>query len=50
MPTARVFISYAQEDAALLRELDTHLASLQRAGLVSAWHDRCVSPGADWRS
>lgn len=41
----RVFICYAHEDEALLKELETHLAGLRREGLIEAWHDRMIPPG-----
>lgn len=41
----RVFISYAHEDEALRQELDKHLMSLKRQGLVDVWKDRCIPPG-----
>ena len=43
-----VFCSYAHEDEAWLRKLETHLSLLQKQGLVSLWHDRLISPGTDW--
>lgn len=43
-----VFISYAHEDEALKRQLSNHLSILKRHGVISEWHDRLISPGADW--
>src|SRR5438105_15534569 len=43
-----VFISYAHEDEALLRQLETHLSLLKRQGLISLWHDRQIVAGTDW--
>ncbi|HEV2661992.1 MAG TPA: toll/interleukin-1 receptor domain-containing protein, partial [Ktedonobacteraceae bacterium] len=43
-----VFISYAHEDEALLRELHTHLSSLTRPGSIVTWYDRKIVAGADW--
>jgi hypothetical protein len=45
---ARVFVSYAHADEALRLELGKHLSVLERQGLVAAWHDRLIAPGADW--
>lgn len=42
---ARVFISYAQEDAELRAELDKHLTGLRKSGHVLVWHDWMVQPG-----
>jgi hypothetical protein len=41
----RIFISYSHEDEALRQELDKHLMSLKRQGLVDVWKDRCIPPG-----
>jgi hypothetical protein len=43
-----LFISYAHEDEALRQQLDKHLATLRREGLVEAWHDREITAGKDW--
>jgi tetratricopeptide (TPR) repeat protein len=43
-----VFCSYAHEDEAWLRKLETHLSLLKRQGLISLWHDRLIAPGTDW--
>jgi hypothetical protein len=47
--TIEVFISYSHKDEELRRELDMQLGVLRRQGLISAWHDRKILPGADWR-
>lgn len=44
-----LFISYSHQDAALRRELDEHLALLEREGKIRTWHDRKISAGDDWR-
>ncbi|HLM74961.1 MAG TPA: TIR domain-containing protein, partial [Polyangiaceae bacterium] len=44
----RLFYSYSHKDEALRDELETHLAILQRQGLIAPWHDRCIEPGTDW--
>src|SRR5579864_9029508 len=46
--TANVFISYAKEDKALLGVLESHLALLERQGLISTWHNRLIVLGTDW--
>src|SRR6184192_2318909 len=43
-----LFCSYAHEDEAWLRKLETHLSLLKRQGLLSLWHDRLISPGTNW--
>ena len=52
-PTAKegvpVFISYAHEDEDLRIALGKHLSVLEREGLVTAWHDRMIQPGKEWK-
>jgi len=43
-----IFCAYAHQDEAWLRKLATHLSPLKRQGLISLWHDRCITPGVDW--
>jgi tetratricopeptide (TPR) repeat protein len=43
-----VFISYAHEDEALLKQLHTHLSLLQRQGLIATWYDRQIVAGNEW--
>jgi tetratricopeptide (TPR) repeat protein len=43
-----VFCSYAHEDEAWLRKLETHLSLLERQGLIAFWHDRLIVPGTNW--
>jgi hypothetical protein len=33
----------------LREQLDRHLASLKREGLIDVWHDRRIPPGAEWK-
>jgi hypothetical protein len=49
-PTAplEVFFSYAHKDEALRDKLVTHLSTLERQGAITDWHDRLISPGAEW--
>lgn len=44
-----VFISYAHEDEALRRELNKHLKSLEREGLIKTWNDRDMTAGSEWK-
>ena len=46
---ARIFISYASEDAACRAELEKHLKLLEREKIVASWNDRLIGPGKDWR-
>jgi hypothetical protein len=43
-----LFYSYAHEDETLLKKLNTHLAALQRQGLLRAWYDRDILAGSLW--
>lgn len=47
-PAARVFLSYAHQDGELRQALGSHLAPLERQGVIVSWHDRKVLPGAEW--
>lgn len=42
---AVVFFSYSHRDEELRNELQTHLAPLQREGLLESWHDRRIEAG-----
>lgn len=44
----RIFVSYSHADEALRQELDKHLVSLKRQGLVEVWHDRRIEAGEEW--
>src|SRR5262245_30776428 len=44
-----VFYSYAHEDEKLRQELEKHLSSLQREGLITGWHDRRIVVGQEWQ-
>jgi len=44
---ASLFFSYSHKDENLRDQLETHLAGLQRKGLISAWHDRRITAGRD---
>ena len=43
-----VFISYAHEDQALLKELEKHLATLRRQNIIASWYDGAIIPGEEW--
>jgi tetratricopeptide (TPR) repeat protein len=43
-----LFYSYAHEDGKLRDELDTHLATLKREGVIRGWHDRAIVAGREW--
>lgn len=43
-----LFYSYSHKDEELRNELERHLRLLQRNGLIQSWHDRRISPGAEW--
>ncbi len=42
-----VFYASAHEDEGFRSTLDKHLSLLQRQGIIAAWHDRQIVPGAD---
>lgn len=44
-----IFISYAHEDEELRIALGKHLAALERQGLITAWHDRMITAGREWK-
>jgi len=42
-----LFFSYSHKDEAYRNELETHLALLERQGVISSWHDRRITAGRD---
>ena len=44
---ARVFMSYSHADEELRNELEKHLESLRRQGVISIWHDHRIEPGEE---
>lgn len=44
-----LFYSYSHKDEALREKLEEHLAVLGRRGLITAWHDREILAGGDWK-
>ena len=45
-----VFTSYSHSDGELRNELRKHLTSMVRHRRITEWHDRLISPGANWRN
>lgn len=45
---ATVFFSYSHKDEELRNELEVHLATLKREGLIEAWHDRKIRAGEEF--
>jgi hypothetical protein len=45
-----IFIAYSHLDERYRNKLNTHLASLRRAGIINDWYDRKISPGEEWES
>lgn len=43
-----VFCCYARKDRLLLQEMEKHLMSLQRDGLITFWVDTDINAGAEW--
>lgn len=43
-----VFISYSRQDEVDKNEILAHLGVLQSQGLIDAWTDDRIAPGADW--
>ncbi len=43
-----VFYSYSHKDEELRKQLEIHLALLQRNGLILPWTDRCIGAGDEW--
>lgn len=44
-----VFYSYAHEDEKLRDELNKHLSNLKRQKFITAWYDRDISAGKEWK-
>lgn len=45
----QVFYSYSHKDDEFRIALENHLSLLQRQGLITAWHDRRIGAGDEWR-
>lgn len=51
MPTpVDLFFSYSHADETLRQQLETHLALLQKQGVIRAWYDRKILAGQDWQA
>ena len=48
MPRDQVFISYSHEDTKWREDLEKHLKPYLRAGSISSWSDKQISPGSQW--
>jgi hypothetical protein len=44
---AKLFFSYSHQDEELRNQLEKHLATLKREGVITAWHDRRIDAGND---
>ncbi|HEY9663344.1 MAG TPA: TIR domain-containing protein [Allocoleopsis sp.] len=42
-----LYFSYAPEDEELKEQLERHLSTLQRQGMITSWSDRQILPGAE---
>ena len=47
MSDLEIFLCYAHEDEALMKELLAHLGALKRQSFFDMWYDREISPGAE---
>ncbi|WP_435949747.1 TIR domain-containing protein [Psychrobacter sp. DM8] len=46
--TVKLFISYAHKDENFKENLEEHLSSLKRQGVIEAWNDRDITAGQKW--
>ncbi len=46
---AQLFYSYSHKDEKLRDQLETHLSTLKRENRISAWHDRRITAGTEWK-
>ena len=44
--TPSIFTCYTDHDKDLRARLDKYLGPLRREGIINAWHDRLIAPGA----
>jgi internalin A len=49
MTPLRLFYSHSHKDEDLRNQLETHLKLMQRAGVITAWHDRLIGAGEEWK-
>ena len=45
-----IFFSYSHKDEVLRDEIEIHLSSLKRQGIISTWHDRRIAPGDEFEN
>jgi hypothetical protein len=50
LATIEVFYSYSHKDEDLRNQLEAHLSTVRRLGLIKSWHDRKILPGQEWAS
>lgn len=43
-----LFVSYSHDDEPFRVELEKHLSTLKREGIIEIWHDRKLVPGSDF--
>jgi TIR domain len=46
----KIFISYSQDDIALLKRFNQHLSFLVRTGVIQTWKDTDLVSGSDWNN
>ena len=49
MTPLSLFYSYSHKDEDLRNQLETHLKLMQRQGVITAWHDRLIGAGEEWK-
>ncbi|MDJ0578447.1 toll/interleukin-1 receptor domain-containing protein [Crocosphaera sp.] len=47
--SVEVFFSYSHKDESLRDELEKHLSTLKRQKVISAWYDRDITAGTEWK-
>ncbi|MBE9034770.1 toll/interleukin-1 receptor domain-containing protein [aff. Roholtiella sp. LEGE 12411] len=45
-----LFYCYAHEDEKLREQLEKHLSSLKREGVITDWHNRKIGAGKEWQN
>ncbi len=46
----KVFFSYSQGDEEMRKELEIHLGTLKRQGIIEPWHDRRIGAGKEFQN
>ena len=49
MTPLSLFYSYSHKDEDLRNQLETHLKLMQRQEVITAWHDRLIGAGEEWK-